>query len=111
VASRLDDMIFKLAQYAKLLIQRTYCFWISECVAAPKAAAFNRGVKRRAKNNVMKRLRQPSEAIDEPRPDYPIDNDEVVSLRIFVSCLRKHIHNHFVLLVRSEAGKVELLPS
>jgi hypothetical protein len=54
-SSCLDDIFFELVQRAKLFIQRTYGFWISECVAASKATAFNRSVKRWAKDDVMKR--------------------------------------------------------
>ena len=54
VPNRLDDMIFEFVQHGKLLVQRPYRFWISECVTTAKSAAFHRGIERWPKNDVMK---------------------------------------------------------
>ena len=53
VPNRLDDMIFELTQHRKLLMQCAYRFWIDERVVTPQAAAFNRGLKGWAKDDVM----------------------------------------------------------
>jgi len=98
VPSRLDHMIFELAQRGKLLVQGADRFWIAQRVAAPQAAAVNRCIECRAKDDVMKRLLQSSEWVNEPRPHDSVHNDEITPFGISFGWLRKDSHNHFVLV-------------
>jgi len=50
VPNRLDDMMFEFVQHGKLLVQRSYHFWISECGITARATAFNCIIERWAKN-------------------------------------------------------------
>jgi len=104
VTSRLDDMIFELAQRGELLVQCADRFWIAQGVATPKVAAFNRGFKGRAKYDVMKGRFQSSERMNEPGPYDSIHHDEITSFGISFGGLGEDRHNHFVLV--TGRGKV-----
>lgn len=93
-------MFFQIAQHRKLLMQTPYRFWIGQRIAAPQPAAFDRGLKRREKNNIMKRLLQPLEWMEEPGTYDSIHNDEIIALRVSFRCLSKDRHNHRVLPTR-----------
>jgi len=71
----------KLTQHRKLPVQCAYRFWIGERVVTPQAAAFKRGLKGWAKDDVMKGLLQPLKWANEPRPYDPVHDDEVTSFR------------------------------